>query len=104
MDYGLKPIDFRNPAAAAGKVDVGSSRRGFVMSPVASHAGADALVKQDTTARVRGLIDQGGSGSEIVVFPNADHGFNADHVPSYDKAAASYAQKLASGWFKKYRV
>ena len=98
MDYGLKPIDFQNPAAAAGKVDVGSSRRGFVMSPVASHAGADAVVKQDTTARVRGLIDQGGSGSEIVVFPNADH------VPSYDKAAASYAQKLASGWFKKYRV
>ena len=53
---------------------------------------------------MRGLIDQGGRGSEIVVFPNADHGFNADHVPSYDKAAASYAQKLASGWFKKYRV
>ena len=53
---------------------------------------------------MRGLIDQGGRGSEIVVFPNADHGFNADCIPSCDKAAASYAQKLASGWFKKYRV
>ena len=53
---------------------------------------------------VRGLINQGGSGSEIVVFPNVDHGFNADYRPTYDKAAATYAQKLAGDWFKKYRV
>ena len=52
---------------------------------------------------MRGLINQGGSGSEIVVFPNVDHGFNADDRPPYDKAAA-YAQKLAGDWFKKYRV
>lgn len=53
---------------------------------------------------MRGLINKGGSGSEIVVFPNVDHGFNADYRPTYDKAAATYAQKLAGDWFKKYRV
>ena len=68
------------------------------------YAGIDAFVKQDTIAKMRGLINKGGSGSEIVVFPNVDHGLNADYRPSYDQAAARYAQKLASDWFKKHRV
>jgi carboxymethylenebutenolidase len=68
------------------------------------YSGIDAFVKQETIAKMRGLINKGGSGSEIVVFPNVDHGFNADYRPSYDKAAATYAQKLANDWFKKYRV
>ncbi|MDZ4102342.1 MAG: dienelactone hydrolase family protein [Hydrogenophaga sp.] len=68
------------------------------------YSGIDAFVKQETIAKMRGLMNQGGSGSEIVVFPNVDHGFNADYRPSYDKAAATYAQKLASDWFKKHRV
>ena len=37
---------------------------------------------------MRGLINQGGSGSEIVVFPNVDHGFNADYRPTYDKGGS----------------
>ena len=53
---------------------------------------------------MRGLIAKGGSGSEIVVFPNVDHGFNADYRPTYDKSAAQLAQKLANDWFKKYGV
>ena len=68
------------------------------------YSGIDAFVKQETIAKMRGLVNQGGSGSEIVVFPNVDHGFNADYRPSYDKAAATYAQKLAHDWFKKHGV
>lgn len=68
------------------------------------YSGIDAFVKQETIAKMRGLIAKGGSGSEIVVFPNVDHGFNADYRPTYDKAAATYAQKLANDWFKKYGV
>jgi len=68
------------------------------------YSGIDAFVKQETIAKMRGLIAKSGSGSEIVVFPNVDHGFNADYRPSYDKAAATYAQKLASDWFKKHGV
>lgn len=68
------------------------------------YAGIDVFVKQETIAKMRGLINKGDSGSEIVVFPNVDHGFNADYRPSYDRAAAMYAQKLANDWFKKYGV
>ena len=41
------------------------------------YSGIDAFVKQETIAKMRGLINKGASGSEIVVFPNVDHGFNA---------------------------
>ena len=66
------------------------------------YSGIDAFVKQETIAKMRGIIAKGGSGSEIVVFPNVDHGFNADYRPTYDKSAATYAQKLASDWLKKH--
>ncbi len=94
---GLKAPELRpqDPIDFAGEIKV----------PVLGlYSGIDAFVKQETIAKMRGQINQGGSGSEIVVFPNVDHGFNADYRPSYDKAAATYAQKLASDWFKKYRV
>jgi carboxymethylenebutenolidase len=52
------------------------------------------------TASLRGS----GSGSEIVVFPNVDHGFNADYRPTYDKTAATYAAKLAKDWLKDHGV
>ncbi len=53
---------------------------------------------------MRGLINQGGSGSEIVVFPNVDHGFNADYRPTYDKTAATYGWKLTRDWLKDHGV
>ncbi len=68
------------------------------------YSGIDAFVKQETIAKMRGLIAKGGSGSEIVVFPNVDHGFNADYRPTYDKSAAQLAQKMANDWFKKFGV
>jgi len=68
------------------------------------YSGIDAFVKQETIAKMRGLLAKGGSGSEIVVFPNVDHGFNADYRPTYDKNAATYAQKLANDWLKKHGV
>jgi len=33
-----------------------------------------------------------------------NHGFNADYRPTYDKAAADYAWKLASDWLKERGV
>lgn len=68
------------------------------------YSGIDAFVKPDVIAKMRGEIAKSGSGSEIVVFPNVDHGFNADYRPSYDKAAATYAMKLTRDWLKDHGV
>ena len=49
-------------------------------------------------------LEKSGSKSEIIVFPNVNHGFNADYRPTYNKTAADYAQKLAKDWLKNHGV
>jgi carboxymethylenebutenolidase len=68
------------------------------------YAGIDAFVKAETVDKMTAGLRNSGSGSEIIVFPNVDHGFNADYRPSYDKTAAIYAAKLAHDWLKQRGV
>ncbi|HET8869317.1 MAG TPA: dienelactone hydrolase family protein [Aquabacterium sp.] len=62
------------------------------------YAGSDPYIKPDVIATMQGELVKSGSGSEIVVFPNVSHGFNADYRPTYDKTAATYAWKLTREW------
>ena len=55
----------------------------------------DLMRREITTAK---------GASEIVVFPEAQHGFYADYRPSYNKAAADDAWARALAWFKKNGV
>ena len=72
-----------------------------VRAPVLGlYAGIDKYIPMEHVEPMRGRLARGGSGSEIVVFPGVNHGFNADYRPTYDKAAATYAQQLALDWLK----
>jgi carboxymethylenebutenolidase len=44
------------------------------------------------------------SKSEIVVYPDAPHGFHADYRPSYREAAAQDGWKRLLEWFARYDV
>ena len=68
------------------------------------YAGTDAYVKPAAVDQMRAGLEGSGSGSQIVVFPNVNHGFNADYRPTYDKTAATYAWKLARDWLKEHGV
>ena len=68
------------------------------------YAGIDGFVKPAVIDAMRAGIVKSGSGSEIVVFPNVNHGFNADYRPTYDKTAATYAWKLTRDWLKERGV
>ena len=68
------------------------------------YSGIDAFIPMNVVDQMRAGIAKSGSGSEIVVFPNVNHGFNADYRPTYDKIAATYAQKLAFDWLKDHGV
>jgi carboxymethylenebutenolidase len=68
------------------------------------YAGLDQNIKAEAVNRMTEGLRSSGSGSEIVVFPNVSHGFNADYRPSYDKVAATYAQKLSFDWLKDHGV
>ena len=68
------------------------------------YAGLDDYIKPAAIDRMAAGLRASGSGSEIVVFPNVNHGFNADYRPTYDKTAATYATKLALDWLKEHGV
>ncbi len=68
------------------------------------YAGIDGFVKPAVIDQMRNSLVKSSSGSQIVVFPNVNHGFNADYRPTYDKTSAVYAQKLASDWLKERGV
>ena len=98
--YGL--LDgMKSPIKAQDPIDLGAK----IKVPVLGlYAGTDAFIKPEVIAKMRGEIAKSGSGSEIVMFPNVDHGFNADYRPSYDKSAATYAWKLTRDWLKERGV
>ena len=57
----------------------------------------------ETVERMRTALAQGGAASrdsQIVVYPEAPHAFNADYRPSYRKDQAEDGWKRALAWFK----
>ena len=67
-------------------------------------AGVDGFVRPAVIDQMRAGLVKSGSGSEIVIFPYVNHGFNAGCRPTYEKAAATYAQKLTTDWLKERGV
>jgi len=51
---------------------------------------------------MREKLATGKSGSQIVMFPAAPHGFHADYRDSYRPLAASEAWKRMLGWFREH--
>lgn len=49
-------------------------------------------------------LANGKSRSNFVVYPDADHGFNADYRPSYNADASMDGMKRAIDWLKNYGV
>ncbi len=98
--YGLldgmkSPIKPRDPVEFASEIKV----------PVLGlYAGIDGFVKPEVIDKMTAGLRASGSDSKIVVFPNVNHGFNADYRPTYDKVAATYASKLTLDWLKERGV
>ena len=65
------------------------------------YGGLDTGIPLDGVQRMQDEIKKGRSGSEIVVYPNAKHGFHADYRESYNKEASEDAWMRLLAWFKK---
>jgi carboxymethylenebutenolidase len=66
------------------------------------YAGKDGHITADDVAAIKAAL--AGSKSDIIVYPDADHGFNADYRPSYDRQAAEDGWKRLRDWFKTHGV
>lgn len=66
------------------------------------YGGKDDGIPLDTVEKMRTALKQAGNPSEIIVYPEAPHGFHADYRPSYREDAAKDAFNRLIAWFKKY--
>jgi carboxymethylenebutenolidase len=68
------------------------------------YGGQDALIKVDDVRAAEAKAKAAGKTVEIVIYPDAPHGFHADYRPSYRQADAEDGWKHALAWFKTYGV
>jgi len=72
-------------------------------APVLGLYGAkDKGIPVDTVEQMRAKLKEAKSKSEIIVYPNADHGFHADYRPSYSREDAADGWQRLQAWFRKH--
>ncbi|HEV7438963.1 MAG TPA: dienelactone hydrolase family protein [Methylobacterium sp.] len=67
---------------------------------LALYGGADTGIPVDSVEEARDKAKAAGKSVELMVFPEAPHGFHADYRPSYRKDAAEAGWSRALGFFK----
>jgi carboxymethylenebutenolidase len=93
----LPPSDLRpkNPLDLASQINV----------PVLGlYGGKDMGIPLAQVEQMRAALKAAGKPSEIVIYPDAGHGFNADYRPSYNAQAARDGWKRMQAWFKDHGV
>jgi carboxymethylenebutenolidase len=68
------------------------------------YAGHDQGIPQSDIEKMRDALKKAGKNASIMVYPDAQHGFNADYRPSYNAADAQDAWKRMLIWFQAYGV
>jgi carboxymethylenebutenolidase len=68
------------------------------------YGGADAGIPLSQIEQMRAALKAAGKPSEIVIYPNTPHGFNADYRPSYNAKAARDGWSRMQAWFKAHGV
>ncbi len=68
------------------------------------YGGKDQGIPVDTVERMRQALKAAHNPSEIIVYPDAPHGFHADYRPSYRPEAAKDGWKRLQEWFKEHGV
>ncbi|HEY2843415.1 MAG TPA: dienelactone hydrolase family protein [Bryobacteraceae bacterium] len=76
----------------------------FKAPMIGFYGGKDTGISIDSIERMRAALKVVDDESEIHVYPDAQHGFNADYRPSYKADDAQDAWKKMLAWFKKYGV
>lgn len=66
------------------------------------YGGADQGIPVQSVDEMRAALSRGTSGSELVVYQNAPHGFNADYRASYRKETAEEGWRRMLAWFKTH--
>jgi len=98
-----RPGQPTNPLTPRHPVDVA----GELKAPVLGlYGGKDRGIPLETVEQMRAALkkskSKGARRSEVVVYPEADHGFHADYRPTYNREAATDGWQRLLAWFKKH--
>ena len=66
------------------------------------YAGLDKGITSTDIDLMREALKQSPVRSEIIVYPDAQHGFNADYRPSYNAADAKDGWQRMLAWFNAH--
>jgi carboxymethylenebutenolidase len=66
------------------------------------YGGLDMGIPVASVEKMREAMKAAKKPADINIYPQAQHGFNADYRPSYNKEAATEAWAKMLAWFKKY--
>ncbi len=66
------------------------------------YAGKDQGIPIAGVEQMREELKKSGTPSDIIVYPDADHGFHADYRPTYNKKDADDGWKKLQEWFKQH--
>ena len=91
----------RTPQWPKHPVDIAADLKAPV---IGFYGGKDAGIPLDTVELMRDALKAAGKPVEIIVYPEAQHGFNADYRPMYDAAAATDAWKKMLAFFQQHGV
>jgi carboxymethylenebutenolidase len=98
-----RPNDKPNPLTPKQPVELVNELKAPVLG---LYGGKDTGIPVETVEQMREALKKSTSKaareSEIVVYPEAGHGFNADYRPSYNKEASADGWQRLQAWFKKY--
>ncbi len=89
------PIQPRNPLELAA---------GLKCPLLGLYGGQDTSISQDDVRAAQTKAREAGRTVDIVVYPDAPHGFHADYRPSYRKADAEDAWRRALAWLHEHGV
>ena len=89
------PLHPQNPTDVAGRLK----------APVLGlYGGQDQGITQETVETMRAALKAANDPSEIVVYPDAGHGFHADYRPSYNAKDAADGDQKMYAWFRQHGV
>jgi carboxymethylenebutenolidase len=78
---------------------------GELKAPVLGlYAGQDKGIPESDIDKMRDALKKARPQSQIIVYPDAQHGFNADYRPSYNATDAQDGWKRMLAWFNKHGV
>lgn len=102
--YGRLNGSFNPALQPTNPIDIAASLNAPVLG---LYGGKDEGITADSIERMRAALAQGGAparASQIIVYPDAPHAFNADYRPSYRADAAQDGWRRMLAWFAKYGV